>query len=1769
MFRRLLILLLLSVMAVMLTAGGAWAGAYEQGMTWFKKGQFKSAAEQFEAVLKDDPDNAEAAKRLGDCYFNLYSEEKPEYAVKSIKAYQKALKEDPNDGNTRLRMAKMYAWSGDSDAAIKELNILLDKEPSNTKAMFELATIYSWKPETFADSLKQLQNLFKVDPKNKEGHLLAGRVYSWKGDHDSAIIHYEKLLGQDPENDEVRMEYANELTLAGRFDEAVMQFNYLTNRKKLRDQSLIGLAEAYYYSKRYRDASAVVQLILQKDPKNARAWRLQGLIYAEQKRINEAVEAFLKAIELNPDDSELRVFLARAYAMNEMTYPEAIKHYEEALKSQPDNAEIRAELARFYIYSNNYTKANEQYVYLIKRNPKDVRLRADYVRIHLKGKQYDKAVEECKNLLQLEPDNIDSRLLYGEVLIQAGMYDEALDVYDDILDDKSYYLPAMIGKAMVHNEISLAKLSYGKKLEEKIKGQTLGVFNRIRWLFARMSEMWHFNKAVSLLTDAAKKYPDAVDPRLRLAEVYSQHLAYDKAIEQYREAVRINPNSTDAYLGMAWVYGKMGNQEKSIDAIRHAAQLDPTNVEILTGLGDAYSYQEDIDQAIETLEKALILRYSDLDLHRRLAHLYSQSRRYYGKCVTECMYILEQDPSDVEIRLLLARVYSWMERYDDALPIYERLLTERPDDRDLYLEMMRTKVYSGRSNEVIEELRAKLSKDPGDIDARLALAQAYDIRNDLDLAEKEFRTVLKKEPSNSLAHLGLGDVYRQQEEYDKAVVEYREVLQMNPNSPESYYGLGVIDRKHGNYERAISMQKKVLEMDPGNIHAIAELSYDHYLLSRRYIAHSGQYHRAWWLLTNGWGSLYGIFGEYPSNVEQMRAILAEDPGNCDLRYMLAQELSDHNRKNEAVEEYRKIIKYCPNHIGSRIALADIYATKPATYAYAIQETLEIIKQEPDNFEARLRLARLYAWSIRYNAAIEQYAWCLKAKPDSVDIRYELAQVLSYAKRYNEAIVQYEIILGQDPNRDDVRLMLAQMFAYSNRIDQAIREYEVILNHDPNNYEASMALARLYGYDRRYYQRATDLYRKLLIHYPSQHEARVEYGRLLFERGEFGDAEKAYRDMVELDPNDAEAHVMLGRIYVAQREPEMAKKEFKEALLTKPDMVDAHYYLAELYAADPDTYDLAIKEGHEVLKYEPGNEDVRELVARVYASNEQYYEAAGQYKILLESKPNDTGYQTEYAMNLSYAEQFDEAIEVFNMLVEKNPNDSKIRLELGMAHLAKGNYFDAIANLEYAVESQPWNVRARKGLARAYDKSGQAEQAIKEYKRILIINPDDQEAKDYLNNYNIEYIESAFLDEWFDYPGKDTKTVIAMGAVSPAGSLEMNEVDQAIFNHKVRMAEQMMIHQRLKRARYLYEELVKKKPNDPYLHFTLGQIYHQLGMWDAAKKEYEIVRKMRPDNQDVVVAMEKLKYDSSPSITGFVGVKVSQRNPGNITHLYGGSRFIYRFWNQSEAFGEVAAGRYFQDEEVTVVHVSPRLGLKVGLFGELTLSGEYTYNQFFVNEDVEPTHNYRAGAQTNIFDYVGLEAYYYRDDVRQTISAMEEGIGGDNVGGALGIYPIERLRLRGEYRHTWYNGSIDSDYVPHDSSDFASGGASYTVFDNPFFTFGYVYSMLMFDNQQPGRQAVYWTPEFYQNHAIPLDVSGSELNGDMYYSVGVVPSYNINSDADDSFGLSLYGGFDWEVALAHKLGANMGASWGLGPAFYEYSALLSYTYIFGKHTGSWK
>jgi len=136
--------------------------------------------------------------------------------------------------------------------------------------------------------------------------------------------------------------------------------------------------------------------------------------------------------------------------------------------------------------------------------------------------------------------------------------------------------------------------------------------------------------------------------------------------------------------------------------------------------------------------------------------------------------------ADWQARWELARLLSYVQRYDESLAEYRTLLAQRPELDQARLEMAKVLFWAGRpdqARQVFEDLPATSM----DRDAVLALADLYASDKQYGRAETLLRDLLKRSPDDDEAHYRLAEVLSWAGDYDASLDIYRDLLRTRPD----------------------------------------------------------------------------------------------------------------------------------------------------------------------------------------------------------------------------------------------------------------------------------------------------------------------------------------------------------------------------------------------------------------------------------------------------------------------------------------------------------------------------------------------------------------------------------------------------------------------------------------------------------------------------------------------------------------------------------------------------------------------------------------------------------------------------------------------------------------------------------------------------------------------------------------------------------------------------------------------------------------------------
>ena len=190
------------------------------------------------------------------------------------------------------------------------------------------------------------------------------------------------------------------------------------------------LATNYIRLGELEKAVSELKNIIRLEPENLEAHFVLALIYAAQKRHNDAVreyELILKKVQgLEPENTEIRRSLAQLY-FEERRLDEAVQQFQKILAVSPGDSASHFYLGVIYEEKGQHSLAIDELKKAIAINPKDANALNSLGYIYaLRQENLDDAEALVKQALGLDPDNgayLDS---LGWVYFKKGRLDEAL-----------------------------------------------------------------------------------------------------------------------------------------------------------------------------------------------------------------------------------------------------------------------------------------------------------------------------------------------------------------------------------------------------------------------------------------------------------------------------------------------------------------------------------------------------------------------------------------------------------------------------------------------------------------------------------------------------------------------------------------------------------------------------------------------------------------------------------------------------------------------------------------------------------------------------------------------------------------------------------------------------------------------------------------------------------------------------------------------------------------------------------------------------------------------------------------------------------------------------------------------------------------------------------------------------------------------------------------------------------------------------------------------
>lgn len=551
---------------------------------YIRTGRLRDAITQAEDLLKQNPDNLDARRMLGRIYWALVGNARDgriddNYVKLAMEQYQKITQKDPADADSWVMLGRLFSVSHNSPEAEKAFNAALKADPDNEDALTGLASVYLDLGDTKA-AIAKLKAVTDKSP-NERTLVALARAYEDLQDWKDAADARKRALEMGLDDEQVVADLGDDLLKSNQITEAQQLYQQLVNDEPRNPRYQLKLAEIYMAQHDLAKARATLDKAKQADPANLDVRYNDATLLELEDHIDQAItvlQGILSDTERKQYSESERnnraIFLeklARDYRTNQQ-YAQAIETFQKAAATNPDAAsEASAEIVATYQLQKDYASALREADAALKKFPKDLGVTVQHAQLLADMGKVDAGATELRGLLNGKQDRaIDLEL--AQAYEKGKRWNEMAKALDDAeklstTDDEKVTVYFMRGAMLERQKkFEAAEAEFRRVLEMDANND--GALNYLGYMLA--------------------------DRNVRLDEAY----------QMIKKALDLKPDS-GAYLdSMGWVYYRQGKYSDAEGLLVRALQKQPDPT-VHDHLGDVYAKLGKTKEAVAQWQASL------------------------------------------------------------------------------------------------------------------------------------------------------------------------------------------------------------------------------------------------------------------------------------------------------------------------------------------------------------------------------------------------------------------------------------------------------------------------------------------------------------------------------------------------------------------------------------------------------------------------------------------------------------------------------------------------------------------------------------------------------------------------------------------------------------------------------------------------------------------------------------------------------------------------------------------------------------------------------------------------------------------------------------------------------------------------------------------------------------------------------------------------------------------------------------------------------------
>ncbi len=342
------------------------------------------------------------------------------------------------------------------------------------------------------------------------------------------------------------------------------------------------------------------------------------------------------------------------------------------------------------------------------------------------------------------------------------------------------------------------------------------------------------DKVLAVAKMRVELFPDDIDGRLQLAQLYVFHNDVDATIAQFEQILKIDPGQYNHLQTLGKLYQQRGEFDRALDYLEQYAKQFPNNEESFNAIGDVYENLGRHADAKAQYDRALLLKTDDVGTLVRLADIERDLGRF-----DEALGLLDEARAAAKTPVDRASVYAafasfseWKGQLESALEFRQLEaaenrqflptvvgLREQVISLDRYVKAGQT----DRAFRILRGIEAQLTPPWDMLLPHIAYMAIYTELEAADSAEAAIAGVERIIRASGVEALRSrivhtqGRIHEFRNQFEEAIAQYERELELAPTNFRTHTDIGRAYRRVGRYEEAeghIQMTLRVHPFDP-------------------------------------------------------------------------------------------------------------------------------------------------------------------------------------------------------------------------------------------------------------------------------------------------------------------------------------------------------------------------------------------------------------------------------------------------------------------------------------------------------------------------------------------------------------------------------------------------------------------------------------------------------------------------------------------------------------------------------------------------------------------------------------------------------------------------------------------------------------------------------------------------------------------------------------------------------------------------------------------